>query len=457
MTDSLPVESVRNLRRLWRHRLFRRLLAVRIAVQSCDGLLQVGLASYVVFSTQRQADAVSIATVLAVTLLPFSVVGPFVSVVLDRWSRRQALVAADVGRVVLALVLAALVVAGQTGGGAGELAFYAIVLVLMSLNRFVLAALAASLPHTIDPDEYVIANSVMPTIGPIGAIVGAGTGLAVRLLAGPYLPGNLTDGILFAAAGLGYAVSVALALRLPRHGLGPDVDDPSRAADIWRGLVDAVRHLAQRSPAGAGLLAIAAHRIPYGVVTVATILVYRNYFHPPTEVDAALADLGVLLGATAAGFVLAAVVTPPATRRWGLRRWLVVSLVASAVLQVLPGAIYTRPTLVVAAFGTGLMAQSIKIVVDTLVQVHVDDEVKGRTFVFYDMIFNVCLVLGAVLCAALFPADGVFVAGLVVVAVCYLLTALAVAVVSRRIGVDRFDRATGEPVHTAAPTGDRPS
>ncbi|MGI3784484.1 MAG: hypothetical protein ACRYG2_27300, partial [Janthinobacterium lividum] len=75
---------VAGLRRLWRHALFRRLLTVRVAIQGADGLLQVALASFVLFSPERQPDAASIAAVLAVTLLPFSVLGPFVSVTIDR-------------------------------------------------------------------------------------------------------------------------------------------------------------------------------------------------------------------------------------------------------------------------------------------------------------------------------------------------------------------------------------
>ena len=83
---------------------------------------------------------------------------------------------------------------------------------------------------------------------------------------------------------------------------------------------------------------------------MATILVYRNYFHTVDEVDAAIADLGLLVVVTGAGFVLAAAVTPPGTARLGVRRWLVVSLVASGVLQVLPGAVYATVPLLVAAF-----------------------------------------------------------------------------------------------------------
>ena len=65
---------LRSLAQLWRHRYFRRLLAVRISTQSCDGVLQIALASYVLFSPERQPDATSVAIVLAVTLLPFSIV-----------------------------------------------------------------------------------------------------------------------------------------------------------------------------------------------------------------------------------------------------------------------------------------------------------------------------------------------------------------------------------------------
>lgn len=452
------MELIRNLRRLWHHPRFRRLLTVRIAVQSCDGLLQVGLASYVLFSTQRQPDAWSIAMVLAITLLPFSIAGPFVSVVLDRWSRRQALVTVDLLRCVLLLGLTALVAVGQSRSGAGEVVFYGIVLVLMSLNRFVLAALAASLPHTIDPDEYLVANSVVPTIGPVGTIVGAGVGLGLRLGLGPVLPPEVTDASLFLLAGLGYLVSVALALRIgDRHSLGPDIESPTRAADVWAGLRVTIGHLRERRLAGVGLLVIAAHRIPYGLVTVATILVYRNYFHPVTEVDAAIADLGILLGATAGGFVLAAVITPPLARRLGLRMWMVTCLVLAAIVGVLPGAIYQRWPLVVAAGLSGILAQSIKIGVDTLVQLHVDDDHKGRTFTFYDMIFNVCLVLGAVLCALLMPADGRSVPVLVGVSVCYLAAALWFGLATRATNRHQFETASSLAAGTAASTDTGPA
>src|SRR5213079_143775 len=61
---------------------------------------------------QRAELADEVASVLAITLLPFSVLGPFVGLVLDRWSRRQILVIVSVCRTALAVGLAALVATG---------------------------------------------------------------------------------------------------------------------------------------------------------------------------------------------------------------------------------------------------------------------------------------------------------------------------------------------------------
>lgn len=436
------MEFLRGLRRLWRHRLFRRLFAVRVAAQAADAVLQVALASFVLFSPERQPDAAAIAGVLAITLLPFSILGPFVSVVLDRVSRRQVLLITELCRTVLGLGLAVLVAGGVSGGR--EVVFYGGVLLAMSLNRFLLAALSASLPHTVEPEEYLVANSVVPTVGPAAVIIGGGLGTGIRLVLNGRVPASTADAVLFALAACGFAVSAVLSLRIGRRVLGPDGGGvTTRAADVARGLVAAVGHLRERRAAGLGLVMIALHRIPYGVVTVASILVYRNYFHAVDEIDAAIGDLGVLAAVTGVGFVLAAAVTPIVRRRIGARAWMVWCFVGSAVLQVFPGATYTRVGILIAAFCCGVLAQAIKINVDTFVQAHVDDEFKGRVFVIYDMIFNVSLVLAAVITAGVMPTTGKSVPVLVVISCCYLVTGVLFALLSRGLDLDHGSESLG--------------
>jgi predicted MFS family arabinose efflux permease len=104
---------------------------------------------------------------------------------------------------------------------------------------------------------------------------------------------------------------------------------------------------------------------------------------------------------------------------------------------VLPGAIYAKVPLGIAAFLLGLTAQSIKICVDTLVQAHVDDDVKGRVFVIYDVIFNLALVVAAVIGAVILPTNGRSVLILVVMAAGYLLLAATFAWASRSLEMDK--------------------
>ena len=426
---------LRSLRQLLRHRYFRRLLAVRVAVQSSDGVLQVALAAYVLFSPERQPDATSIATVLAITLLPFSILGPFAAIVIDRVSRRQVLVVANLARAAVALGLAVLIATGLQTVGV-EVLIYGGLLLAMSLNRFLLAALSASLPHTIDPHEYMVANSVVPTVGPAGLLIGVALAAPLRLILGHVMTDYQANAILFLIATVGFVLSAVLALSIPRRQLGPDTVATTRVRDVVTGLVEAVAHLRAQRPAGIGLLTIAAHRLIHGIVTVATILVYRNYFHRPDEIDPAIADLGLLVVITGAGFVFASVVAPPLSARRGLRSTMIMCLLGSAVFQVMPGAIYARLTIMVAAFLLGLTAQGIKICVDTVVQAHIADGFKGRVFVIYDIIFNVALVAAAVIAAVILPASGKSVPILIIMAICYLLITLWFALVTRGLSMN---------------------
>jgi len=414
--------ALRHLVHLLRGTWFRRLFAVRVASQLTDGVFQVALASYVVFSPERAPGPGAIAAALAVVLLPFSVLGPFVGVLLDRWSRRQVLARANFVRVALVALLAVAVHADVRGP-----LLFGLVLVCLSVNRFLLAGLSASLPHVVRPDELITANALTPTAGTLAVLVGLGVGAGVRALGrGLDADGDVT--VLLTAAVL-YGVAGSLALRIPRDMLGPDVAvRPPGVADalrhVARGLVDGLRHLDDRRPAAYGLIAITAQRFFYGLSFVSLVLLYRNYFHTRDEVDAAFNELSLAVLVSGLGFVAAAVLTPVVTERISRRAWVVGLLVAAAVTQVVPGALYTQPALLVAAFFLGLAAQGIKIVVDTLVQSHVDDAFRGRVFSLYDVLFNVAFVAAAAVGAVVLPLDGKSYAVLGTVALGYLVTAL---------------------------------
>ncbi len=403
---------------------FRRLFAVRVTSQFGDGWFQVGLASYVLFSPEKQPDAGAIAVTLTVMLLPFSLVGPFAGVLLDRWPRRQVLAFANLGRLGVVLVLAVLVAYGVP-----DPVFYAVVVLCLSVNRFVLAGLSASLPHTVDADDLVTANALTPTLGAIAALTGALLGTLVR--------SYTADAVVLVVAAVAYGAAGLLALRIPRQLLGPDFD-PARPAvreavrNVAAGLADGVRHLAERRQAAYALLVVTSSRFWLGLTTVCGFLVFRNHFHAASETDAALRDISVMLGVSALGFVLAAVVTPAVVERVLPQTWVLLLLGTSTVAQVFPFALYEKPALWVSGFFLGLAAQGIKICVDTMVQLGVDDAFRGRVFSIYDVLFNLAFIGAAATAAAVVPDDGISYPVVGVTAVGYLVTALTYAGYCRR-------------------------
>jgi len=419
-----------DLRAVVRHRDFRRLFATRLTSQAADGAFQAALASLFFFSPERQTSAGSVATAFAVLLLPYSVVGPFAGVLLDRWRRRQILVVANLLRTVMVLGVAVLTFAGVTG-----VPVYVSVLACLSVNRFFLAGLSAALPHVVARDELVMANSVSTTTGTIVAITGGGVGFALKRLLGG---GSAADAGVIVVAALAYAAAAALAARMDRDLLGPDLEgeDPQTREAVRRvaqGLVDGARHVWSHRPAGHALAAIGAHRFFYGISTISAILLFRSYFNDPDDVDAGLAGLAAAFAASGAGFLLAAVITPSVTRRISKASWIAICFAFAAAAEAVYVVWLSEWLLLVGAFVVGVAAQGSKICVDTIVQESVDDAYRGRVFSFYDVIFNIAFVSAAAFGALALPADGYSPTVYAVIATGYAATATAYALATRHL------------------------
>jgi MFS family permease len=413
-----------------RHRDFRTLFGTRMLSQVSDGVFQAALASLFFFSPEKQTSASSVAAAFATLLLPYSVVGPFAGVLLDRWRRQRILVLSNVLRAVLVVTVATLTFGGVTGP-----ALYAVVLACLSVNRFFLAGLSAALPHVVDRDELVMANSVSTTAGTIVAILGGGLGYLLRNLFGT---GDDADaGVILVACGF-YLLAALLATRMHRDLLGPELTGaPPRTREavrrVARGLVDGAQHVWERRPAGHALAAIGAHRFFYGISTISGILLFRSYFNDPDDVDAGLAGLVSAFAASGLGFLLAAIVTPEVTHRIRKTTWITVCFALAAVTESCYVVVLTEWLLLAGAFVVGFAAQGSKICVDTIVQQSVDDAYRGRVFSFYDVIFNVAFVSAAAFGALALPVDGNSPAVFAVIVAGYALTAVVYRHATNRV------------------------
>ena len=164
---------------------------------------------------------------------------------------------------------------------------------------------------------------------------------------------------------------------------------------VARGLVAGARHVYARKPALHALTTIGVHRLCYGVTTVCTLLLYRNYFHDDGHLPRRARRAGPGRrrdrGRRRAGraghpgghpAARASVRWPAAAARRGRA--------SSSSRSGCPTGCRWCCS---AAVLLGFTAQGIKISVDTLVQRTIADEFRGRVFALYDTLFNLTLVV----------------------------------------------------------------
>jgi MFS family permease len=419
--DAAEGSVAADLRALLRFPGFRRLLTVRLLSQFADGLFQAGLATYVVFSPEEQTTPTDIAAAMAVLLLPYSLLGPFAGVLLDRMNRRQVLVYGNLLRTVLAAGSCLLVLADVP-----DWLFYLSALSVTAVNRFILAGLTASLPRVVDAERLVVANSLSPTAGTLAATLGAGSAVAAQAL--PRTQGA-EDSLAVALAAAVYLLAGLAALRMARGLLGPDPDEvvprlATALAGTARGLVAGLKHLSARRRAAWTLVAIGATRFCYGALLV-TVLMLARYAWGDGGNDDGIALLGAALAVSGAGFFAATLTTPWAVTRLGRLGWFSLCTAVAAVLVPALGLPFRPVPMLIAAFVLGLVSQGAKIVTDTVVQSAVDDAYRGRVFSLYDMLFNVAFVAAAGLAALMLPPDGRSPLLLICVSALYAATAYA--------------------------------
>ena len=406
---------------LIKHPSFSRLLAIRWSGQTTDGVFQSALASFILFSPNRQADALSVALGFAVVLLPYSIVGPFVGTVLDRISRQRALLFSNLLRSINLLVVALLIFSGTTG-----VALTVVVLIAFGINRLILAALSAGLPLLIDTKSLITANAIAVTGGSLLVVIGGGVGVGVRALVDGKAHANQADAFLVLIASCGYLISAILTGRLKKYEMGP-LKHEIEASSFFQGIRDmreGFQFLVTHSDAARGILATAVHRGGLTALTLTALLLERNTFNDPSKPEDGLAGFGIALTVAGVGLFCGAFLAPFGVSRVGRHLWIKYAMLASAGAPLILAMWQTQIALALTAFFTAFFGQNLKVTNDALVQSKIDDYFRGRVFAVYDVVVNGAIVSGGLIAALLLPPSGVSAVVPLCVSVAYLLVAL---------------------------------
>ena len=400
---------------------FSRLLRVRWTGQMTDGVFQSALASFVIFSPERQANALSAALAFAVVLLPYSIIGPFVGTILDRVSRQRAIAYSNLARALTLTVVSFLIFEGQTG-----IVLTVFVLVAFGVNRLILAGLSAGIPLMIENKYLISANALAVTGGSVCVVLGGGIGLGLRRLLDGLTTADHADGYIILIGAIGYLLAALFAATLKKKEIGP-LEHEIKNASFSQGLIEmreGIKFLRQNIDTARGIGAVAVHRGGMTALTLIALLLERNTFHDPADNEAGLAGLSFTLSIAACGFVVGAVIAPYGVKRVGRHHWMRFAMVASTLGPLFIVFTRTPLTLSFAAFLTALFGQSLKVTNDALVQSKIDDIYRGRVFSVYDVVVNGAIVSGAVIAALMLPNTGDTFLVPLIVAVLYLTAGL---------------------------------
>jgi MFS family permease len=385
---------------------FGLLMATQFCAQAGDGVVQAALAKLIVFGGQRGFDlegARSPDDLLRIALyvfIPYTILSPFLGVVIDRWDRRKLLIVANGLRAVIIAIIGVMGTASV-----GEASLFLAFLLTLSSTRLVLATKAAALPAVLDGEFLVEGNAVSQLGGALWQLVGAAVALVAAgvVSAGPIvLVGAVVYGLgaVTAAAlgqtgdpraGTGLAEEIARVLHRIRAGLREVARVPRAAASIstyfW------LRLLWSFSIAGIGLIS-------------RELLVNEK------------AQVAITAGAGAAGAVLGFLL---AGRLRDLVRTTAHLVLAGAVMSGLAVAVLgmfdQTVALALLAFFLGLGFFVAKISLDTMVQESLGDGFRGRAFSLYDIAYNLAWVLAAAAMKLMWSQDaqGALMAGMGVV------------------------------------------
>jgi predicted MFS family arabinose efflux permease len=384
---------------------FRKLVGIRLVSQCSDGLFQASLVASVVFAPEQQDTAAGFLKASLIVLLPYSILGPFTGVFIDRWRRRRILIGAPW----LKAACAWLVLFDPTSDAAP---FFAGALIALSVNRFFLSTAGAVVPRLVPSEDLLVANS-LATVG--------GT---VAFLTGVFAGGRVVDALdatapVVVCAMLGWLAASWIASRI-RSDLRPHLprEDPELLRHELRRVVfelgDGARRLARTRRAVGPITSIVLDQLGQGILVTLSLVVFRERF------GEGVASFSNLVGAGGIG-VLIGIVTVGALEERFAKPTIVAGSFAIGGAAI-AGAVFliTDWSVLLLSFVVGMTFAWKKISVDTMVQQAMPDGYRGRVFSVYDVVYNLARIVAAALAVPMIPTLGVE-GSLAVVGIAFLL------------------------------------
>jgi predicted MFS family arabinose efflux permease len=343
------------------------------------------------FVFQLTGSVLATGGMFIVEVIPPILLGSLAGVFVDRWDRRWTMIGANVARGLLLLLLLTLRTADQVGvvylvGFFGSIA-----------DLFFGPANNALLPQLVGKDELVTANSLDALGENIARILGPALG-----------------GALLAALGLGAVALVDLASYLVGAGLVFLIHAPASPSDrsltvattrsirtqwvdFWREWIGGLQLVRQSRPLSYAFLASGVALVGDSIMGVLLVVFVQDVVHAGAQ------EFGWLLTARGVGGVLGGLVVARLGGRMRPQNLMAYGMAGSGAFLFIMLQFPTLPVILGAAVAAGLPVMAWLIAGQTWLQVHAEDQYRGRVFGVFGTYSALMGLLGmgfATLCGA---------------------------------------------------------
>lgn len=329
---------------------------------------------------EQTGSALAAGGMVIAQTIPRILLSSVAGVCVDRWDRKRTLIAADVIRAGLLLLIFAV--------HSHDLLWviYLVAFCEAAVSQFFGPAREAMVPHLVDEQALTAANAMDAANGPLIRLLAPAFGGALLALLG-------VTGLVLADTG-SYLVSAALILAVslpPRRAdrsAAPRRSANSLLGSAWADWRSGVREVAAEPILLSVLIVNGVVLVGYGMITVILVLFARDVLHGNALV------FGWLVTAQGIGGLVGAAGT-----NW-LERWLSptrvinVGLVTTGVLYLLVANVPHMAVDIALIAVTGLPITSYWVSVRTLLQKRTPDAHRGRVFGLSEMINSIATLAG---------------------------------------------------------------
>jgi len=341
-----------------------------------------------VVAYRHGGGATGVGILMVARMAVSAVFAPFTAVLADRWSPRRTMIAADLLRAVLVVLLA--VAVGMDAGIGAVYVLACLIAIVTTAFRPAQAALMPALART--PEELTAANAIAITIESTAIFLGPGLGGLLLAVSGTTTTFVVCAGMLLWSAAL--VVLVPEPERVQAAPLGP-------GEPLGRMLTGGVRAL-WTSPLLAAVVGVyALQAVVAGALAVFTVVLALEVLHIGNAgvgyLDSAFGVGGILGGAAAAalaGGQRLALAFAAGVLAWGIGIALVGVADSTALVCLLLA-------------GVGVGNTVVDVAAITLLQRSAPAEVIGRVFGVLEAIMLTSIGLGSLLAPALIAGLGV--------------------------------------------------